>query len=199
MAKKGKGQTQGGKKHGRRFPWAIVIAALITFGAAVALLVVYGGRFFPPAPLPKERPPALTINLYFSDEEGTRLKAERREIQRGPVTIKDAAVSAIEELIKGPASGPAFAATMPKGTRLLSLKIENAVAYVNFSKEFMRNHPGGSSGELQTIYSVVNTLTLNFPDIKKTQLLIEGETQDTLAGHIVISIPLGPDRKMIKD
>ena len=58
------------------------------------------------------------------------------------------------------------------------------------------NHPGGSTAELQTIYSVVNTLTLNFPGIKKVQLLIDGSVHDTLAGHIVISIPLGPEKGM---
>ena len=63
----------------------------------------------------------------------------------------------------------------------------------------MTNHEGGSSGELQTIYSIVNTLALSFPEIKEVQILVAGNREETIAGHIDITTPLGPDRKIIKD
>ena len=76
--------------------------------------------------------------------------------------------------------------------------MKEEVAFLNFSKEISERHPGGSSAELQTIYSIVNTVTLNFPDIKKVQLLIEGKKVNTLAGHIDISFPLSQDKDLIK-
>ncbi len=62
----------------------------------------------------------------------------------------------------------------------------------------MENHSGGSSGEIHTIYSLVNTIALNFPRIKEVQLLIEGRRRKTLAGHVEIDYPLTPDKTMVK-
>ena len=173
----------------RRFPWGVMIVALVTFGAGIIFVLLFGERFFPPE---KEKIPARDINLYFSDEEGKGLKAEKRPIKKGK--IEEELKEAVSALIEGSKGG--LARTMPSGTRLLSVKVADGIAYVNLSREFSSNHPGGSTAELQTIYSVVNTLTLNFPGIKKVQLLIDGSVQDTLAGHIVISIPLGPEKGM---
>jgi spore germination protein GerM len=90
----------------------------------------------------------------------------------------------VEALIEGPES--ALTPTIPEGTRLLSVKIKGTTAYVNFSGALADNHPGGSSGELQTIYSIVNTVALNFPEIEAVQILVDGGKRDTLAGHIRI-------------
>ncbi len=86
---------------------------------------------------------------------------------------------------------------IPKGTRLLSVSLKDEVAYVNFSEEFKKNHPGGSLGEILTIYSVVDTLT-EFPEIKKVQILIGGAVVETLAGHIDLTSPLERDLSMVK-
>ena len=59
--------------------------------------------------------------------------------------------------------------------------------------------PGGSTGEILTIYSIVDTLTLNFPEIKDVQILVEGRKKDTIAGHIDITTPLAPDKQIIKN
>ncbi|MBI5559903.1 MAG: GerMN domain-containing protein [Deltaproteobacteria bacterium] len=172
--------------------WGVLTAAFITFAAGIILIYIFGGRPFPPKRV--EKIPAREINLYLSNAEGTGLKAEKHSIKKEALSseVKEALGALIGASEKDPEH------TIPKGTRLLSVKVENTIAYVNLSREFSANHPGGSSAELQTIYSIVNTLALNFPEIKKVQLLIEGEVQDTLAGHIVISIPLGPDRGLIK-
>jgi len=86
---------------------------------------------------------------------------------------------------------------IPKGTRLLSVSLKDEVAYVNFSEEFKRNHPGGSLGEILMIYSIVDTLT-EFPEIKKVQILIGGAVVETLAGHIDLTSPLERDLSMVK-
>ena len=182
----------------------VLAAALVTFIILIALFAFLGDRFFGTKPAPpkagaKIEPPRIAykvIDVFFSNETGKALKAEQRRIPKGEP--EDELRAAMEELVKGPLSKDKLSPTIPEGARLISIKIVKDVAYANFSRELSSKHPGGSRGELLTIYSIVNTLALNFPEIKKVKLLIDGETEETLAGHILISIPLGPDKKMIK-
>lgn len=173
----------------------VIIIALLTIVLGIYLLARYGEKLPFSLVTPKiSKTEPKTINLYFSNEEGLALKAEKREIAKGDLTkeIKQS----IDGLIKGPKRN--LTPTIPDGTRLLSVEIKEGVAFLNFSKEISENHPGGSSAELQTIYSIVNTATLNFPEIKKVQILIQGKKTKLLAGHIDISFPLGPDKEFIK-
>jgi hypothetical protein len=60
------------------------------------------------------------------------------------------------------------------------------------------NHPAGTLSELFTVYSVVNSISLNVPEIEAIKILIEGQEATTLAGHVDIRFPLQPDILMIK-
>ena len=104
------------------------------------------------------------ILLYFSDSEGEYLIGEKREILNRD-EVEEEAKETINEIIKGP--NGKLIPTLPPQTKLLSLEVgEEGVAKVNFNKAFSKDHPGGSSAEMMTLYSVVNSLTLNFPQIK---------------------------------
>ena len=61
-----------------------------------------------------------------------------------------------------------------------------------------QEHPGGSSSEMLTVYSIVNTLVFNIDGIKKVQILIEGQTIDTIAGHMDCRQPFASNIKIIK-
>jgi germination protein M len=175
--------------------WTIIIVALLTFIAGIVFMAWYGEKLLPP-PVP-EKAAVRELKLFFSDVEGKSLEAERRRIKKGPARGLEVKVKeAVEALIEGPES--ALTPTIPEGTKLLSVRIKGAAAYVNFSGALADNHPGGSSGELQTIYSIVNTVALNFPEIEAVQILIDGGKRDTLAGHIRIDFPLVPNKNIIK-
>jgi spore germination protein GerM len=80
---------------------------------------------------------------------------------------------------------------VPAGTTLRALFITaNGEAYVDFSGELARAHPGGSLNEMLTVYTLVDVLTVNLPAITTVQLLIEGKEVDTLAGHVDLRRPL---------
>ncbi|MDI6601467.1 MAG: GerMN domain-containing protein [Thermoanaerobacteraceae bacterium] len=134
-----------------------------------------------------------TYKLYFSDANAEYLVPEMRTVDES----KSPAEGIIKELIKGPTRSD-LTKTIPEGTKLISLEINNGIAYVNFSKEFKENHWGGSAGETMTLYSVVDSLT-ELPDIKKVQFLIEGNKTDTLAGHYDILNPLDRDPTLIRE
>ena len=173
----------------------VIIIALLTVVVGIYLLARYGEKLpFSLIPQKISKTETKTINLYFSDEEGLVLKIEKRELSKGVLTKE--IEEGINVLINGPLGK--LTPTIPDGTKLLGVKIKDGVVFLNFSKEISEKHPGGSSAEIQTVYSIVNTVTLNFPDIKKAQILIEGKKTKTLAGHIDISFPLGPDKGFIK-
>ena len=60
---------------------------------------------------------------------------------------------------------------------------------MDFSRDLVRHFTGGSTGEEMLVGSVVNTMT-GFSEIRKVQILIDGEKVETLAGHMDLSAPL---------
>lgn len=134
--------------------------------------------------------------LYFSDPEESHLTAENQTFAL-PNNVVERAKAIVQCLIDGPTEP--LTRTVPKATKLLALYVtQQGVAYVDFNRAIAEKHPGGSLTELLSIYSIVNTLCLNIPEIKAVKILIEGREAKTLAGHIDIRYPLRPDLLMIK-
>jgi spore germination protein GerM len=77
---------------------------------------------------------------------------------------------------------------------LRDIKLDkDGLARVNFNASLTKSHPGGSTAEMATIYSLTNTLTANIPDIKAVQILVEGKTLPSIKGHITTDRPFTPD------
>lgn len=134
-----------------------------------------------------------TITLYFPNEDAMFLVPEEREV----VVDRPKEEIVMEELLKGPESPNLTAVNIPEGTKLLSIKVEDGTAFVDFSKELKENHSGGSTGEAMTIYPIVNTLT-QLPDIQRVQFLIEGEEHQELAGHMTFNQPFERNENIIE-
>jgi len=134
----------------------------------------------------------IEVNLYFSDSQAMYLVSEKRKIP--PTT--SLAKQVVIELIKGPDSSDLYS-TIPEGTRVNEVYIADDIVYVDLSEEVFKNHTGGSSGELMTVYSIVNSLTEISP-IKGVQILVEGNERNSLVGHVDISMPLLRDEDWIK-
>jgi spore germination protein GerM len=136
------------------------------------------------------------VTLYFSAEEGEYLRGEKREISNKG-SAQEEAEEVIHELIKGPKGK--LIRTLPPRTKLLSLQIDGkGVAKVNFGKALSKDHPGGSSAEMMTVYSIVNSLALNFPQINGVQILIEGERGGSITGHLALDRPISSKTDLIK-
>ena len=150
-----------------------------------------------PSPTAKPTPPAKkTVIVYFSDEEEEYLIGEKREIpQKGKV--EEEAKALIVELMRGPKGK--LIPTLPPHTKLLTLHLDpKGTAKVNFDKTIVQGHPGGSSAEMMTVYSVVNSLAFNFPQIKRVQILVEGDVIKTIKGHLDLTEPIPPNRSLTK-
>lgn len=78
---------------------------------------------------------------------------------------------------------------IPIGTKVLSLRVDDkGTAYADFSKELAKKGQG-SYGEMMLCYAITNTLT-EFPQIKRVQILIEGQKVTTISGHMDVEDPL---------
>lgn len=135
---------------------------------------------------------SITVVLFFADSSGY-LAPERREIPK----VAGIARETMIQLCRGPSPENGLMPTIPPGVEVKSIKIEDGLATVDFSGELKKNHWGGSSGEMLTVYSIVNTLT-QFSTVKRVQILVDGKIMDTLAGHLDTRKPLERDSGMVK-
>ena len=55
---------------------------------------------------------------------------------------------------------------------------------------------GGSSGEILTVYAIVDSLTSNVPAIRRVGILVAGRERDTL-GHLDLRRPLPADLTLV--
>lgn len=132
------------------------------------------------------------VALYFADDNAQYLVPEYRKIKK----TNEMAKQAVLELIKGPVSSSLYP-TIPSATTINALYVSDGIAYIDLSSELIKNHSGGSAGELLTVYSLVLTLT-SFPNIDKVQILVDGSGRDTLVGHVDTSIPLERDEGWLR-
>jgi spore germination protein GerM len=124
----------------------------------------------------------IMVHLYFSDRLGNYLQAEERSLSSVTHAVEKGRLI-VKALIKGPKTD--LIRTIPTGTRLNAFYLgPGGRAYVDLSETVMNDSPGGSRSELLTVYSIVNSLILNIPEIKAVKILINGRETPTLAGHI---------------
>jgi len=193
MAKKRRKKAKKSKKrnsHSSGFLRPFIIILCIALGA----FFVYH-RFIKTPPkgpriISRSVEERKNITLYIGNGEG--LKGVRRSVKKGSLKSE---IGETFTILLWADSGD----IIPRGTRLLGVEIRDNTAYLDINRAIKDNHPGGTSLEMQTIYSIVNSITLNYPAIKRVKLLIEGKTEKTLAGHIDISVPLGPYRSLINE
>lgn len=145
------------------------------------------------------RPPRemKVVKLYFSDPQAEHLIFEERKVVALPY-VSEEAKEILKELIKGPLDS-SLKPTIPLQTEVEDVYLKDDCFYVNFSLALKEKHPGGSSGELLTIYSIVNTLLINFPSQSRVQILIQDKPVETLAGHIDIRNPLRKRLDIVKE
>ena len=136
------------------------------------------------------------VHLYFADKGNSFLIAEERIISQSPDPA-EFGKTIIEALIKGPLEG--LMRTIPVGTTLSAFYItQDGTAYIDLTQEVKERHPGGIKTELITIYSIVNSLTLNISGINAVKILIGGHESMTLAGHIDLRFPLKANMLLIR-
>ncbi|GMR05191.1 MAG: hypothetical protein BMS9Abin23_1137 [Thermodesulfobacteriota bacterium] len=186
-------KKRGGKKGKRKSPLKtfFFFTALAFIFFVVVFMFMGRKEESKPIPASPQKTVYKSVRIFSVSTDGKHLKGAKIKIAKGTIDME--VKEALGRLIKKREKS-----AIPPGTRLLGVRIRGNTAYVDLSVEVQKNHGGGTMGELLTIYSIVDTVTLNFPAVKNVQILIEGKTKKTLKGHIDISYPIRSNRKIIK-
>lgn len=138
----------------------------------------------------------IVVEIYFPAAEENGLVAEAREIF-STASPGDRAKQIVADLISGPATELALQG-LPRDTRLRQIYVlDDGVAYIDFSEELRGGLGGGSTEELLAVYSIVNSVVLNIPEIRRVGILINSNPIETLNGHMDLRTPLRPDISLI--
>jgi germination protein M len=127
--------------------------------------------------------------VYFGAPEGVVQLVP--EFHQGEGTIEER----LEDLLAGP-SLPGLSPVFPEGVKLLGYSQRGETLFLNFSHHLVTNHPGGSAGEIITVYGIVNTVS-GAQGVRKVQILVENRPLLTLAGHLDLSAPLEKDYDLL--
>jgi len=148
-----------------------------------------------PVPTPAEAGNQREVTLFFQSPDSDDLVPEVRKIFLTD-SVTDQARQTVKELISGPQGR--LVATLPVGTELREIYLSSdGTAFVDFSQALVDKHPGGSSAEISTVFSLVDTLTFNFPEIRRVKFLVEGEERATLKEHLDLSRAYVADMSLV--
>jgi spore germination protein GerM len=155
------------------------------------------------APPPQQTTPSATpavprikAVLFYASEDGRGLVGVEQEVPLAEGTVAQARALVEAQLSTAPPAP--LVSTIPEGTTLRGLFVSSRnEAFVDLDATIRTQHPGGSMNELFTVYTIVNAITTNLPDVQLVQVLIDGREVDTLAGHVDLRRPLRKNEALI--
>lgn len=179
------------------------VAALL-LGAA---LIATGGGACRRSAIPQGAPAApgsiapaseitLPVDLYFPGND-CLLHAERREL-KATAEVREQVRRIVDTLLAGPES-PALFRPLPEGVTLAAVYLSaDGVAYLDLrSQEQALPLSDGSCGEMQAVFSLVDTVALNIPEARQVVLLWNGVQPQSFSGHLDTTRPLLPDTGLV--
>ncbi|MGQ9617589.1 MAG: GerMN domain-containing protein [Candidatus Aminicenantia bacterium] len=139
---------------------------------------------------------SIKVIIFFPSENDEFLHPEERKILKTS-SLSNQVKQVLLEIIKG--SERRNLTPIPEGTKIREVYIhKDGTAYLDLSSDFIKGNYGGSSYEIEAIYSIVNSITFNFPSIKRVHFLFDGMERETLKGHICVNKSFLPNYSLIK-
>jgi hypothetical protein len=134
------------------------------------------------------------VMVVFPEWDASGYVTEQRQIPSRDRPGEDL-LGLMGALCAGPRISGAVSA-LPGGTRALGafLDPEDQSVVLDFSRELVTGHPGGSAAESATLTSILRTVALNYPATRSCVILVEGAQVETLAGHLDLARPFDPRR-----
>jgi hypothetical protein len=137
--------------------------------------------------LEQKRKVVLTLP---SSEQGGFVNVDR-DIY-ATVSVVAQAKQVLLALMAGPAPGETQAAPCfgPQSTFNEVYLDGKGLAVVDLPSATVAAMPGGTSAEVATLYCLVRTLCQNIPQVARVQVLIDGQSAESLRGHVDLQDPL---------
>lgn len=197
-----------------RAQWVTIAAtAVTTIAFAFVLMTALSRLLTTPAPVDADAPevpvaaaapvapaavPRIKATLYFASEDGLRLVPVQNEVALAEGVVAQAR-SIVEAQLAANAPAP-LVSTIPNGATLRGIFVsQRNEAFVDLDPSIRTAHPGGTLQELMTVYTIVNALLINLPNLQDVQILIGGQEVDTLAGHVDLRRPLRKNEGLINE
>lgn len=79
-----------------------------------------------------------------------------------------------------------------------SIWIEGSTATINFRRETIQHLPGGVQSERLILAALVDTLAVNFPQVQKLAIQIDGVPAETLKGHVDLTTAFPTDFSLVR-
>jgi spore germination protein GerM len=165
-------------------PFAIVA---MVFGALI-WKKMQNSRELRPVPQVNQ-PAAARKGVLFFVADGTRLAREARELDSCGAAA-DCVKDLLDELFSGPVGD--LNEALPEAAAVSAVRLEGDLAVVDLTRQFVSDMPVGSSAEMLAVYSIVNTVCVNYPHIARVRITVEGDATAKL-NHLDLSEPLVPD------
>ena len=181
----------------RRAPWILVLAIVVAIAVGTALFLsgrpqdrASGGGTDVTSPAPTA---GRVATLYFADRDGKSFVPEDRELPEGE-HFEMRVEAVLRALSDGPRVGDVLP-VLPETARLrrVYFDADAATLYADFDAALVRDHPGGSAAEWQTLTAIVRTVRANFPEVRRLQILVQGKPIESIAGHFDTSRPIELD------
>lgn len=138
------------------------------------------------------------VRLYFESPR-MLLTSEPRSIAL-PESPAAAIPVVVRELMKGPAANSELGRLFPADTAVrATYLLPGGTVIVDLGGPTLTKGWGtGSHQELMSLYSLVHTLTANFPDARRVRVLVNGTPAETLGGHISLAKSLEPHLGLVE-
>jgi Sporulation and spore germination len=166
---------------------ATLLAVVIAMGVYLRHMQRQAGELISPAAsaLPVPPPatgPTETVTLYVADDAAGILRP--RSIQ---IPLPGGRQQRAEELLRAllrvyQQPGSTHALAPASDIRSIYL-VDPGAAVIDLNAAFADQHRSGILSEQLTVNSLVKTLAANVPGIQRVNILVEGKTRETLAGH----------------
>ena len=117
------------------------------------------------------------VTLYFPGDSGAVIVPVTRMVHsRADVN------TAVLELAKGPSNGDMLESVVPAGCGLIDVQVENGVAKLNFTSEFV-NLVENSDGGRMALKALVLTCT-QFDGVDSVEIYVDGRKYDATQGEL---------------
>jgi Sporulation and spore germination len=135
----------------------------------------------PPVSGPKGR---ITLAIAYDEDGVFRQKPAEVSLPADPAERSREILRALfSEYMQKPSPHPLAPGSDVKDVYLLN----GDLAIVDTNSAFADSHPSGVMVEDFTLFSMIETLALNMPEIKRVKIIVNGRERGTLAGHADLS------------
>jgi hypothetical protein len=134
--------------------------------------------------------------LYFPALNEGKIMPETRSI-----TWAQADADRVRQIVLALAEGShqGYGRVLPSSSTVRAVFLTaDGTAFVDLSSDIQSDFEPGIQSETLTVYSIVNSITVNIPSVKQVQILIQGQEMETLDGHADLTAAFVPDPTRVK-